>query len=226
MRLSLVTCTGARPEAFALCERWMRRQTAPWHQWIVVDDCLPITPTLCDQERVQPWPAWEPGRITLGRNLLAAFERVTGDAVVVIEDDDWYSPEYLRATSAALEQSPLVGEGFARYYNVRTRGYIEQPNYQHASLSSTAWRHDLTPRIADIIKATNEPWYDIRLWHALRGIGRVLSSRLVVSIKGMPGRGGIGVGHHAGACRVRDPQCLKLREWIGDDAEVYEQYWR
>ena len=222
-----MTCTGGRPEAFALCERWMARQTIPWQQWIVVDDCLPATPTMLCQERIEPRPAWQPGQVTLGRNLKAALERVTGDAVAVIEDDDWYGPMYLAELSKDLDEAPLVGEGLARYYNVRERGYIEHVNARHASLCSTMWRHEqITPHVINVIENSREPFYDLAIWRTTDDFVLTLTGRDIIGIKGMPGRGGIGSGHNRGSCRNPDHDLTKLREWIGDDADFYESYRR
>ena len=203
----------------------MARQTIPWHQWVVVDDCVPATRTTLGQERVEPRPVWESGQITLGRNLLAGLERTTGDAIAVIEDDDWYSPDYLENMSKNLAEAPLVGEGFVRYYNVRTRHYLEQTNARHACLSASMWRQSLTPRIAGVVgKNLSSPWYDLSIWRAIDSFILVLTRRFMVGIKGMPGRRGIGIGHHPGGCRNPDPNLEKLREWVGEDADCYAAY--
>lgn len=226
MRLSLVTCTGARPEAFALCERWMSRQSVAWDQWVVVDDCEPETKLTCGQESVKPRPPWAPGSITLGRNLFEGLKRVNGDVIAVIEDDDWYAPNYLERTLDLIEKAPLVGEGWARYYNVRSRRYTEQANARHACLACTAWRSELTQSVIDVLTRLGRPCYDLSIWRAIQDFALSLSERNYVGIKGMPGRGGIGIGHTDHLCRHDDPKLEKLREWIGDDATVYEAYRR
>jgi hypothetical protein len=43
----------------------------------------------------------------------------------------------------------------------------------------------------------------------------------VIGIKGLPGRMGIGIGHRQSFKGQDDPDGLKLREWIGDDAGIY-----
>jgi len=205
----------------------MSRQTMPWYQWVVVDDCLPATKTTLGQDRVEPRPEWQPGQITLGRNMLAGLAKIEGDAVVVIEDDDWYAPDYLAVTARNLGIASLVGEGFARYYNVRERQYLEIYNAKHASLAATAWRSQRTPQIAEIVEGLDEPFYDLTIWRHVEDFALMLTQRFVVGIKGMPGRKGIGIGHVGGACRHPDPDLSKLREWIGaDDAANYEQYRR
>ena len=55
---------------------------------------------------------------------------------------------------------------------------------------------------------------DLTLWRSLPG--RLYSTRHVVGIKGMPGRGGIGCGHHDDFGGN-----VSLRDWIGEDAALY-----
>ena len=43
--ITLITPTGDRPLAFALCQNWMRKQTVLPFQWVVVDDGkIPMKP--------------------------------------------------------------------------------------------------------------------------------------------------------------------------------------
>ena len=225
MKLSVITPTGGRPEAFALCERWMSHQTVQPHEWIVVDDCDPPTLTTRGQFVVRPEPRWVPNAKypTLGRNLLAGFECVTGDAVVIVEDDDYYSPGHLGMMATLLEHAPLVGEGLARYYNVVTRCWRDMANAGHASLASTAWRHTLTPHVSRIIERLGQPCYDLSIWRETSHNILSVTTHNVVGMKRMPGRKGIANGHADETCRNHDPDMTQLREWIGDDVTAYER---
>lgn len=223
MRLSLVTCTGGRPEAFALCERWMGRQTKRWHEWIVVDDCDPATTTRMDQVVVRPKPRWD-GGATLGRNMLAALERVSGDAVAFIEDDDWYAPDYLENTLRMLSLAPMVGEGWVRYYNVRKRTWAQRCNAAHATTASTACRTECIPAIVDVINKSSTYCYDLGMWRAVPETALVLNVHKYVGIKGMPGRPGLADGHRDESIGGPDPELSRLREWIGDDADLYRDF--
>jgi glycosyltransferase involved in cell wall biosynthesis len=224
MKVSLLTCTGGRPEAFALCEKWMARQTIPIHEWIVVDDCEPKTETTMEQVRTEPRPAWS-GDVTLGRNLIAGLERVTGDAVAFIEDDDHYAPTYLETMLRLIDTAPLVGEGLARNYNVRTRGYRECCNAAHACLAGTMCRSWYIPKIVEVIKGNGQhACYDLSLWRAFDHSLLTLNTGLYVGMKGLPGRPGIATGHTDSTCNMPDPDMVMLREWIGDDAREYERF--
>ena len=91
--VTIITATGCRPEALALCAHFVTRQDYDGPlQWIIVDDGE--RPSEIDLSRVSstmtvtrlfPKPNWEPGENTLARNLLAAISEVKYDAIVAIE---------------------------------------------------------------------------------------------------------------------------------------------
>ncbi|WP_270994119.1 hypothetical protein, partial [Listeria seeligeri] len=71
---------------------------------------------------VRPSPHWAPGQNTQARNLLKGLAAVgPEEQLVIIEDDDWYAPDWLTTVAAELEHTELVGEHRARYYNVAQR---------------------------------------------------------------------------------------------------------
>jgi len=223
MKVSLLTCTGGRPEAFALCEKWMGRQTITPHEWIVVDDCEPKTETTMGQVRVEPRPVWT-GEATLGRNLIAGLGRVTGDVVAFIEDDDWYSPDYLDSRLTLLDDAMIAGEGHARYYNVQRRGWMKHCNAAHACLMATVCRVECLPKIVEVIENSSTHCYDLTIWRAINDSALVLNDWQCVGMKAMPGRPGLAGGHGGAARMTDDPDLDKLHEWIGDDAESYRQF--
>lgn len=86
MSLTVLTPTGSRPEAFALCEKWMARQTYKGAiQWICADDG--DVPTRFTMGQKVIYRDAKPGVVTLADNLLAAIGHVEGEKVVVVEDD-------------------------------------------------------------------------------------------------------------------------------------------
>jgi len=224
--LTLLTATGARPEAFALCERWMAAQDYPGRvRWVIVDDGPdPQHVTLARDgwtiEVIRPTPLWEPGQNTQARNLLAGLEVIGEDArVVCIEDDDHYAPGWLTHIDAELDHAELVGEGMARYYNVALRVGRQLNNMLLASLCSTAVRGRAIETLREACQSS-ERFIDIGLWR-LHPSRHVFSGHRVTGIKGLPGRGGIGMGHRPEFSGTPDPDGRLLREWIGDDAMHY-----
>lgn len=226
--LTLLTCTGARPDAWALCQRWMARQTFTGEvHWIVVDDGpLPqawsvVLPDSWSTDVVRPQPLWQPGQNTQARNLLAGLERVEeGARLVIVEDDDWYAPDWLEFVDSALSGHLLVGESHARYYNVATRTARQLRNDSHASLCATACSGNAVDALR-IAAARNEKFIDLSLWRNHRH-KRLLASHRVVGIKGLPGRAGIGMGHRQDMQGLADPKGAVLAQWLGElDAKEY-----
>ena len=78
------------------------------------------------------------------------------------------------------------------------------------------------PAIAAFRRACQpgKEFIDIKLWRGHRD-AILFGGHRVVGIKGMPGRGGIGMGHKPGFSGQRDPKGELLRQWIGADADWY-----
>ncbi|WP_414490531.1 glycosyltransferase family A protein [Stenotrophomonas maltophilia] len=224
--LTLLTATGARPAAWALCERWMARQDyAGPVRWIIVDDGPEPQPVTLRREGwqlvlVRPSPHWAPGQNTQARNLLKGLAAVgPEERLVIIEDDDWYAPDWLTTVAAELEHAELVGEHRARYYNVEQRRGRQLANTGHASLCSTAMRGSALRDFADACRVRPK-FIDLELWRRPRD-RRLFGGHRVVGIKGLPGRGGIGMGHDPDFKGEADASGDLMRGWVGEDAEEY-----
>lgn len=224
--LQVLTPTGARPEAFALCARWMARQTYRGAvRWIVVDDgpeplSVPDMPENIAVEVVRPEPFWREGQNTQARNLLAGLAVVRdGIPLVIFEDDDWYADDWLDHCAEQLKRAELVGECRARYYNVATNRGRQLRNERHASLCSTAMRGKAIQTFRKACQRRPK-FIDLELWRTHRS-RFLFGGHRVVGIKGLPGRGGIGMGHSKDFAGQSDTDHALLREWVGDDAEVY-----
>lgn len=221
--LQVITPTGDRPEAWALCQRYMERQTykgpVVWH---VTDDGKVPSQANFKREGYTLYMHRLPPMTgnTQARNLLFLLDQIdTKYPVVCFEDDDRYSADWLEVCDQHLERATLVGEPQARYYNVAQRVGRQLNNLAHASLCSTAMRG----RAIDAFRAackTNEKYIDLKLWRGYRD-AILFPGHRVVGIKGMPGRGGIGMGHDSKFTGQRDPTGKLLREWIGPDADWY-----
>lgn len=226
--LSLITPTGGRPFALELCLRYMKAQTYPGPvQWIIVSDLgPPIFPEVpgWEIEVVYPEPKWAPGQNTLGRNLLAALPRVKGDRILFIEDDDWYSPDYLQSMASYFHNAPIVGESRARYYHLPSRRFRIFDNLARASLCQTGvWSSEIST--LEKICEQHSDFIDVRLWEAVSS--RYLrASRMCIGIKGLPGRPGIGIGHRPenDGSWHQDPTLEVLRLWVGNDINNYKEY--
>lgn len=230
MNITLITPTGDRPEAFALCERYMRRQTKQPMQWLVYDDGK--IPTECTMGQEYYYCPEFAGQGSLAKKIFDAFKcgKIKGDAAAIIEDDDWYSKDYLQtqANAMTVHNTDLVGEGCALYYNVARRWWYEHGNMRHASLCQTVIGRKLFPLVADLCMRNHNPFLDVRLWQFAEKkymYPPLRNKRLLVGIKSMPGRPGYGTGHNKDRNANQDPKLGKLISLIGPhDARVYSQF--
>lgn len=231
--VTLITPTGNRPEAFDFCQRQMMRQTYKGLiQWLIINDCpdetvkiiIPTDSNIIPEVLKGPL-AWRPGINTQRPNLTEALGHIKGDIVIgSIEDDDWYSPNFLTAYVNLLKIYPVVGEGNSTYYNLKSRSWKQWRNYQHCSLCQTGFRKELLPRFEEAIHS-GELFMDMALWnifhaHKLKPF-IFLGQNYTIGIKAMPGRLGIGSGHFPDESFVSDPGFNKLKELVGADADFY-----
>ena len=211
---------------FALCERYMTRQTKPPDQWLVLDDGE--VPAQCNlgQHHVRL-----EGHRSMALKLVYAIDHglIQGDAIAFIEDDDWYHPEWLKWLARRLERFDLVGEGSAIYYNVAQRWWSKCENLRHASLCSMGMRCEYLPHLRNTCLAYESVWLDTRLWQMNCNRHLMLPKddvRMVYGIKGGPGKAGYSREHRRGSSRHAhaDVEMVKLRELLGADASSYEKY--
>lgn len=221
--LQVITPTGDRPLAWDLCQRYMERQTYPGPvAWHVTDDGR--IPSVFDFSRdgyTQHIYRLEPmSGNSQARNLLHLLNNIDpAYPVVCFEDDDRYSADWLETCVRELAKAELVGEFRARYYNIALRRGRQLSNTQHASLCSTAMRGDALKTFRQACERAPK-FIDLELWRRHRS-RHLFGGNRVVGIKGLPGRGGIGMGHRDDFRGEYDPDGALLRQWIGEDARHY-----
>lgn len=235
--VTLITCTGGRPKAFALCQRYVSQQSYTGQvQWIVVDDgCCPspvtvALPSNITLEVLRPTPYWQPGQNTLARNMLAAIPKIAHDKILFIEDDDAYHRHYVKITAHDLDNYDIVGETRAHYYFVPRRKARIHSNRRHSSLCQTGIRRNLLPLLAATCQRPgHEEDWDRVLWLDVAKTDRMLRDTvLCVGMKGLPGRPGIGYGHRP-EFNFRewtdDRSLMLLSSWIGlQNAALYREF--
>lgn len=221
--LTLITPTGDRPEAFALCERWISRQRYQGEiQWIVVDDGH--TPTKCTMGQLYIQREPMDGH-TLCANLREAIPHIRGDRLLIIEDDEYYGPDYLSVMTAQLQHADFVGERASKYYFVRERKWIQYPAWHHVALCRIGMQSAVYMDLKRAVGDSDHPSVDQRLWNYWTGSRRVWMDergdmRLGVGMKGLPGR----------ECGVKiapinandDKDGTQLRLMLGGD---WKSYW-
>lgn len=226
--ITAITLTGDRPFPFALCQQWVFQQTVQPDQWIVVDDGkVPLKPR-GDMGYVWREPRPNDPKNTMGLNLGAALQWIEGDKIIIIEDDDYYAPNYIETMSQLLDQHEVVGIVGSRYYHLPSGGYMVMPGSMHASLAETAFRSSYLPRLTALAVRGEFPVpLDTAMWRGLRSSNRKLlfsdnGSFLHMGVKGLPGRPGIGVGHKTSAYHAFDtPDRPVLKKWVPNDYQIY-----
>lgn len=218
--ITLITPTGDRHISFKICEQWMSRQTMPFKQWIVVDDGKTPTVPVQNQLYIRREPSSK-GHRSLADNILAALPHVTGDYIFIIEDDDYYRPNYIETLFKWLQRANIVGEAKAIYYNIKCRFFYQNQNKKHASLCNTAFSYKNILPLRKICETHND-FIDIKFWATAYGPKYLDNgaTKHCIGIKGMPGRVGIGSGH--ANFISNDPMFLKLKELIGEDYKIYQ----
>ena len=224
--LTLLTMTGARPEAWELCKRWMRNQTyAKPARWVIVDDgpdaqSLHGVPEEWQIDLVRRRPYWEPGQNTQALNILAGLDQIKPkEKLVIIEDDDYYRSEYLETIDKWLDMWELVGESHTTYLNVQNGGSYRCNNDKHASLCATGLTAQAIPLLSTIAGKEHK-FIDLHLWQQWRGASKLSDTDMVIGIKGLPGRPGIGAGHRMQG----EADYAKIEAIIGPDAIHYREY--
>lgn len=228
--ITLITPTGGRLEAFKRCEFYMSRQTIRPDQWIVVDDHESATECTMNQHVIRPSPFWKDGDMTLPRNILSALTSgmISKGIVIIIEDDDWYSPNYLETCVQRIKNFDLIGEGRAKYYNVRNHHLMIHSNVRHASLCQTVFDCRIIDKVITVIqKNLNQKFLDLKIWD-LPVSKKIYTDgkSTCVGIKGMIGRSGIGYGHTDKMGKPDIFPYLTLKKWIGEDYKFYEDMCR
>lgn len=229
MKLTAITATGDRPEALDLCRFYMGRQTRKADRWLVVDDGAIAYGDHMEEAtylRRRHDPD-EPAPVSHARNLLHAIAHLPDtDALVFIEDDDWYDRCYLARMEFALEHAPLVGQQGLYFYHLPTRQALARA-YPYAPMAAMAMDVALVPKLVaacDWGIASKSKGIDKALWKALPARKHHLwkpSPLIQVGLKGLPGRAGIGIGHRPDERWDADPELAILNGWIGRDAQHY-----
>jgi hypothetical protein len=235
--LAAITATDGRPEAFGLLTQWMRLQRygGPL-AWVIAGSDL-AGYDLDAAGAVARERGWRFAVSVAGaarrhedamvRNLRVAFSHAfleDATAILFCEDDDYYAPDFITRYADALERAPLVGAPRARYYNVVTRRWRQMANAEHASLAQTGVRREAFDHVRELIETRPQSLqadrYVWRYWQWPRGgqveLNEALSG-LHVSVKGLPGTPGYGVGHRD-AFGQPDDGLRVFRDWGLPDA--------
>lgn len=141
------------------------------------------------------------GKITLQKNLIEALKIVKKDIVLIMEDDDWYSPFYIENMIQKFLtlnhegfKHDLIGAAIYSCFNISNLTYHVHQNINHSSLCQVAFAKKIIPQINILLQYYKYiPFFDLALWNYIRGNKTTFltKSRWFMGIKGMPGRPGV-----------------------------------
>jgi len=189
--VSVITCTGDRPETFELLRRWMEKQTVKPTQWVVVDDGKEPLKNIEGFEYIRREPTNRDYLHTLCLNLEKALAAVKCDKIIIMEDDDWYASSYIEYMSTLLDKADLVGFGNLIFYYPSICKYMVKGSAKHPAFAQTAFNKVLIPVLQEICsKALTEyelcgkGLVDSFLWkHSLEAQVKERCVKLTTSLK-------------------------------------------
>lgn len=238
-----ITCTGDRPIAFYLCSKWIINQKVQPQEWIIIDDGKnPIenVPKMSYVKYIRREPQPGDPKHTMILNLKEAVKHITANKICIMEDDEYYAPEYIQEMSKRLDSYEVVGIGRSKYYYLPKNTFHQHANMGHASLAQTAFRKSFLKEMINLLNG--DSFLDIRIWSLINpgkvslsetglqeyvsqnGRGFIFndnSKSLYVGMKGLPGRFGIGSGHRG--IGNRDVNLSVLGKWVtkSNDLKTY-----
>lgn len=236
--IDIITPTGDRPLCFTRCIKWMQQQTIKESvHWIIVDDGQEEAPIFSNfpknwkitylrrqKESSDPYN-------TQGVNILKAIDKVESSKVVMIEDDDYYHKDWLSTASELLNYYDIVGKSSIIYYNILNKSYhftnyfTDYPTTTNPMVQ-TAFRSSHLATLKNICEI-NTIQIDNELWQSVKGSKYLLNTeeslKLVIGIKGMPGRPGVTLKHTIPLV-WEDPFLENFKEFLGEDHIHYLKF--
>lgn len=232
--ITCITPTGDREDSFREIITCINNQTVKPDLWIIVDDgntpiskhTLGLIEVTNKVIRLNPVPYH-----SLSRNLLYALDATPDGGIIIIEDDEWYGPDYIQQRCKELQTVQLTGDRYRYRYSLANGGtWGISRNSSFSCLHSTAFRSDIKKKVYEVIAVSDKHDADVRIWNAVKADNNITycvqdnTKPYMVTIKAWPtGRAGT-MGLHRRPLGNNDTNGNKLREWLGDDFNRYFKY--
>lgn len=194
-----------RPELLQNCIRMMEAQTVEPEIIMIVND-----PPVSDECDI----TW---RYRTGYDRL----RNKGlDCILLIENDDWYSPDYIETMVTQWESAiippnqytikypQILGTCYTIYYHLQLRSWFKMEHFSRASAMNTLLKPDLDIQWP----ADNDPYTDLHLWKQLEGYTFLPEKRISIGMK-----------HGIGKCGGKNHKD-NLHRFINDDRDFLHLY--
>lgn len=234
--VTVITPTGDRFAAFNRCIQWVLTQTVMPSQWIIVDDgTIPLT----DAMQLPKWATYvrrerkptDPPH-TLSSNLLSAIDHIENDKILIMEDDDWYAPNYIEFMLPYFDQADMIATNRITYYHLLGRVWKQGKPAKHSALAQTGFTQKAIPQLKRVCEMDNweireKGLVDRYWWHSFEGTQLLIQEPplLHAGFKGLFGRKGLAEGHeHTSWGYKKDDDYTFLKSIIGDDI-VFYKFW-
>jgi hypothetical protein len=163
--------------------------------------------------------------VDLTKRIKRGCEVIQGGTIAIIEDDDYYPPNYIELITERLKNADVVGFNFTYYYHIKTNRWDKFSHPGRASLFCTAFK-------SAAIEGFNWPtddylFLDIKLWQYFTTrkfkIAWITEEECSpIGIKHNIGKTG-GKGHtHSGGFKNHDPNWGWLTDKVGSKVEFYK----
>lgn len=131
-------------------------------------------------------------RYRKGYEMISKFMSV--DLIALIENDDWYSPDYLETMARLWNERgrpDIFGTNYTIYYHLGLRAYHIYKHDNRASAMNTFIKPGLT---TIVWPKDDEPYTDLHLWDKVKGM--TLDPGHVISVGMKHGIGKVGGEFH------------------------------
>jgi len=188
----IIPSRGDRPQFLVNCLRMIMAQTVQPDFIEIVND-IPLTKD-CD----------------ITKRYRIGYERLRNkdiDVIALIEDDDWYAPNYLEyMVNKWIEKGKpnLLGLNHTIYYHLKLRSWFRMGHETRSSAMNTL----IKPDMELTWPVDNDPFTDIHLWHTIRGV--IFEPEQIICM---------GIKHGVGKCGGRS-HVDQLHRFINDDKDL------
>jgi glycosyltransferase involved in cell wall biosynthesis len=146
----------------------------------------------------------------------------TCDVIALIENDDYYAPDYLEKMAAAWDEAgrpDIFGTDRTIYYNLNERAWKVMLHSRRSSAMSTF----IKPNLPLTWPVDSDPYTDIHLWKTVKGCTRTFDPPICIGIKhGVGLCGGRMHVDHLERLEYKDPNMAQLWAWM--DSESFKFY--
>ena len=225
--VTAITCTGDRPVQFGICLKIMNRMKHKPMQWIIVDDGknavdkkdIPEYATYIRREPKSTDP-----QMTLSLNMIEAFKYVNQEAVIFIEDDDYYPDDYIQAKYDEGQGYDAIGSLYRKYFQIATNKYYEFINHRESITASLMLCNKDTIEFfkQNVQNYIDGNGLDTYFWRDFKGKTKMHRNMQATSIgikAWVVGRGGGYMPSHTKDAFgfIDDNERVKLKQWIAEN---------